>query len=201
MNGSSPQSSHNLPHQNTPTQQQTNQAYPFMNSPSVLSGYGATSNTNHGARPVSSGSDHRRGSINLPSPLSAAPVLAANNNSSYAGANLPVPVSPALNRSSSPHLPKSSPAQAPAVVTAAPSQQELDVPHASALPPAATGVSPTKHSPPRPTTSNGNLGLATPFVLPPVASLTPSPQHQNLTPPVKLSEPERTSPTGRAVAP
>lgn len=63
--------------------------------------------------------------------------------------------------------------------------------HASALPPATTGISPTKHSPPRPNTANGlaAFGSATPSVLPPVAPLPPSPQLPNLTPPVKSAEP------------
>jgi hypothetical protein len=58
-----------------------------------------------------------------------------------------------------------------------------------------TGISPTKHSPPRPSTSNGHIGFATPSVIPPKPSLTPSPQHQDLTPPVKVTEPERPYPT------
>jgi hypothetical protein len=151
----------------------------------------------NGSRPGSSGSDHRRSSINLPSPLSSAPVLAPSNNG-YHGTNLPMSCSPALSTASSPHLTKSSPLQAsspPIVQAGVPLQQERDAGHAAALPPAVTGISPIKHSPPRPSTSNGSLGFATPSVLPPVASLAPSPQHQNLTPPVKPSEPERPLPT------
>jgi hypothetical protein len=68
--------------------------------------------------------------------------------------------------------------------------------HSSPLPPVATGLSPTKHSPPRSMASNGSLASVTPSVLPPVA-LSPSPQHQNLTPPVKSSEPERRRENGQ----
>ncbi|KAG9244810.1 hypothetical protein BJ878DRAFT_396797, partial [Calycina marina] len=60
----------------------------------------------------------------------------------------------------------------------------------SVLPPVSTGYSPVKHSPPRPTISNGSFGSATPLMIPPVASLSPSPRLQNLSPPVKHSEPE-----------
>jgi hypothetical protein len=42
--------------------------------------------------------------------------------------------------------------------------------------------------------------VATPSVLPPIM-MTPSPQLQNLTPPVKPSEPERPLPNAQTVAP
>lgn len=63
--------------------------------------------------------------------------------------------------------------------------------HATALPPATTGISPIKHSSHRPATANGLVAFssATPSVLPPVAPLPPSPQLLNLTPPVKSAEP------------
>lgn len=70
--------------------------------------------------------------------------------------------------------------------------------HSSPLPPVSTGLSPKKNSPPRPIASNGSLTSATPSVLPPVA-LSPSPQHQNLTPPVKSSEPERRRENGQTI--
>ncbi|KAK7416124.1 hypothetical protein QQX98_005452 [Neonectria punicea] len=58
--------------------------------------------------------------------------------------------------------------------------------------PAPAGISPTKHSPPRPTDpgSATKISIATP-ILPPVASLSPSPRPQVLTPPSKPSEPHR----------
>ncbi|OBS27467.1 hypothetical protein FPOA_01409 [Fusarium poae] len=57
--------------------------------------------------------------------------------------------------------------------------------------PSTAGLSPTKHSPPRPLDSakSNRFKVATP-ILPPVA-LSPSPQHQILTPPTKHSEPPR----------
>ncbi|KAM5356341.1 hypothetical protein ACJ41O_002987 [Fusarium nematophilum] len=56
--------------------------------------------------------------------------------------------------------------------------------------PATGGYSPIKHSPPRPASSStSKIKIATP-ILPPVA-LSPSPQHQVLTPPTKSSEPPR----------
>ncbi|KAM0422949.1 hypothetical protein ACHAPD_001419 [Fusarium lateritium] len=57
--------------------------------------------------------------------------------------------------------------------------------------PSTAGLSPTKHSPPRPLDSakSSRFKAATP-ILPPVA-LSPSPQHQILTPPTKHSEPPR----------
>ncbi|KAH7160113.1 hypothetical protein B0J13DRAFT_121428 [Dactylonectria estremocensis] len=60
--------------------------------------------------------------------------------------------------------------------------------------PAQAGISPTKHSPPRPTDrgSASKITIATP-ILPPVASLSPSPRPQVLTPPSKPSEPPRPS--------
>jgi hypothetical protein len=197
VNGSGHNVSQQSMPQSTPTQQHGSSRYPqTQGSPSIPTshGYGASlPHAMNGSRPVSSGSDHRRSSVNLPSPLSSAPVLASSDNG-YSGSNAPVSRSPALSTASSPHLTKSSPLQSlspPIEQVGVPLQQERDAGHAAALPPAVTGISPTKHSPPRPSTSNGSFGLATPSILPPVASLTPSPQHQNLTPPVKASEPER----------
>lgn len=57
--------------------------------------------------------------------------------------------------------------------------------------PAKAGFSPIKHSPPRPVSSGSaaRFSAASP-ILPPV-TLSPSPQHQVLTPPSKSSEPPR----------
>lgn len=56
------------------------------------------------------------------------------------------------------------------------------------------GISPSKQSPP-PSRSqnNGTNSTPTPAILPPVATLSPSPSHQNLTPPVKSADPVRPS--------
>jgi len=206
VNGSSPQNNHNVSNQpvpqNTPVQQHGTVRYPFNQaSPSIPAhhGHGASlsSHAVHGTRPGSSASEHRRSSINLSSPLSGVPVLTPSNNT-YPGTSFPAAGSPAFNSTASPHPAKSSPLQVSSPPVA---QQERDAGHTSALPPAATGISPTKHSPPRLSTSNGSFGSSTPSVLPPVSSLTPSPQHQNLTPPVKPAEPERALPNGQTVAP
>lgn len=113
-------------------------------------------------------------------------------------------------RPSSPLGTKSSPA-AGARIVSTPLPQLTPVqsdPHArngvidrsSPLPPSRRGLSPTKHSPPVPLRHqvNGSAGAgaspsATP-VFPPSAALAPSPQQQNLAPPVKpvkLAEPAK----------
>lgn len=187
-------SNHHVPHQSTPQstpiQQHGSTSYSQMQgSPSMSTNHGYGSNLSqgmNGSRPVSSGSDHRRSSINLPSPLANAPVLAPSNG-------FPVSGNPV---SSSPHPRRSSPLQSssPPIVQTVVSLQH-DVGHASALPPAVTGISPIKHSPPTPSASNGHTGSVTPSIIPPKPSLTPSPQHQDLTPPMKVPEPERSYPT------
>ena len=53
------------------------------------------------------------------------------------------------------------------------------------------GISPLKRSPPPTSSSNGISSTPTPAILPPVTALSPSPSHQNLTPPVKSSDPLR----------
>jgi len=127
---------------------------------------------------------HRRGSMNFPSP---APVLtpAKPYHSPFAPSSSPP-------NQSTPSMPAKFNFAPPQAVSSpmAPAFEQPQT-HTSVLPPASTGYSPTKHSPPRPTTSNGSFGSATPSMLPPVASLSPSPRLQNLSPPVKPSEPER----------
>ncbi|KAJ4413774.1 hypothetical protein N0V82_008318 [Gnomoniopsis sp. IMI 355080] len=65
------------------------------------------------------------------------------------------------------------------------------------LPSSRGGISPTKHSPqPRSGSSTYNAGdrmlsSPAPAVMPPVASLSPTPQKTDLTPPVKIDEPVR----------
>ena len=196
INGSSSQNNNNLPHlppsQSTPIQQHDGSGLlETQSSPSLSSshGNGASFSSVNGARPLS-GEEQRRGSINLPSPLLGAPVLTPSNKME-SGGNFSVSGNPSLNFIISPQLTKSSPdlASSPLTVKAAPLEQFNDRGHVTVLPPAATGISPTKHSPPRSTALNGSFDSATPSSLPPVASLVPSPQHQNLTPPIKLSEP------------
>ena len=138
----------------------------------------------NGAASPSKSEVHRRGSMNFPSP---APVLtpAKPYHSPFAPSSSP----PNQSTPSMPAKFNFAPPQA-ASSPIAPAFEQAQV-HTSVLPPVSTGYSPIKHSPPRPTTSNGSFGSATPSMLPPVASLSPSPRLQNLSPPVKPSEPER----------
>lgn len=156
----------------------------------------------------------QRYEASTPSRVTAAQPRASSNGSSFPdtahmpyppfGAPLSTPVSkphPAANLvHSSPFVhatPNSQitralpPQSASSVGTKSPHYEQIrDLSHAAPLYPAATGLSPTKNSPPRPIASNGSMPSMAPSVFPPVA-LSPSPQHQNLTPPVKSSEPER----------
>ncbi|OHE91753.1 PHD-finger domain-containing protein, partial [Colletotrichum orchidophilum] len=62
------------------------------------------------------------------------------------------------------------------------------------LPAPEGGLSPTKHSPPIPRPQPPSIKTpALPAVLPPVATLSPSPRQQILTPPIKPAEPVRRS--------
>jgi hypothetical protein len=153
-----------------------------------------STNISNGSRPSSSSNDRRRGSLHMPSPFSGTPILTPlqkpNSGTSFAPMS-----SPAFHPTPSLH-PRSSPPLAP--ITAQ-TRHQGDTGHSSALPSSVTGLSPTKHSPPRPT-SNGSFTVGTPSMLPHV-SLSPSPQHQNLTPPVKPSEPDRNRLNGKAVVP
>jgi hypothetical protein len=151
-------------------------------------------NMTNGSRPASSGNDQMPGSMHMPSPLSSAPVLTPLHKS-QPSPNFQSLSSPAFHPTPS-LQPKSSPPPANMTAQAQPAQE---ISHSAALPSALTGLSPTKHSPPRPT-SNGSFTAGTPSMLPPVC-LSPSPQHQNLTPPVKASEPDRNRLNGQTVVP
>jgi hypothetical protein len=187
VNGNSQQHPQ-FPVQGTPVQHTMTNSSPMQTSPSPAASNPFVKPTSRPVigQPPQYDDGHRRSSISLPSPLSGAPVLTPSNK---------LPPTAVFSTSSSPpvastpsaqsHL-KFSPAQTAPTTTQLPlAPQNQDPSRASALPPASTGISPTKHSPPRPTTSNGSLGSATPSILPPVASLSPSPQIQNLSPPVK----------------
>lgn len=203
LNGQSPFSSP-LPHSPIslppPVPQQS---YSFLN------GHGPPS-ANHAdphSTPAPNGNRHlpyeqvaRRSSMSFPSPLATAPVLN------------PPPVSSAVPTSNSPATttnPTSiaytneplNPSHDVSASTPAPQAQmpyASNIPyHSTTLPPTSAGISPIKQSPPpRPTTSNGagsfgSFGSSTPTYIPSVAPLSPSPMVQNLSPPVKPSEPER----------
>jgi hypothetical protein len=143
----------------------------------------------------------RRPSVSFPSPLNGAPVLQ------------PSPAQFAAAAATPQQLPRPVPA------FSTPAHQQTPSYVDGALPPSSAGISPVKHSPPlRPTTANGQNGLAasfntsfngsfgegvrgTPTTIPPIAPLSPSPRPQDLTPPVKkmdygqpLYSPDVTSP-------
>jgi hypothetical protein len=187
----------------TPVQHNPTRHSPVASSP-ALSAYGAPPSPRalNGPHPGSNDESQRRSSINISSPVASAPVLNSLNRPNPA---MSVPSSSSQVIGPTPSTkpaPFSPPDQASSPSMHAPSlQRNHDPGHASALPPAATGLSPTKHSPPRPSTSNGSFSSATPSVLPPVASLSPSPLLQNLTPPVKPSEPERYRQSSQSVWP
>lgn len=130
----------------------------------------------NGSRPTS------RSSMHLPSPLASAPILTPIQKPNALSYHQPLS-SPAFHPTPS-LQPRSSP---PLVHMDAQARQEQENDQPSVLPSASTGLSPTKHSPPR-SSSNGSFTAGTPSMLPPI-SLSPSPQHVNLTPPVKTSEP------------
>lgn len=146
--------------------------------------------TQNGQSQASTEQARRRTSMTFSSPLASAPILMPSP--SYNA----VPQSD-LDLNNGGHQ---SPSLAQAAISTAsrafatPVSRSHDLPsepdpgHLSALPPPITGMSPTKHSPPRPTTANG---FATPSVLPPVAPMSPSPQLQDLTPPVKPTDQDR----------
>lgn len=148
--------------------------------------------TQNGQQTPHANQSQQKGSRAVPSPLAAnnmptEPTLNGQNGMAYS--SLP------KNSTASGQQPVKSPSAQLKSLFSPPCVQTQDPyfhsgsSHVSALPPAITGISPTKHSPPRPTTTNG---IATPSVLPPVAPLSPSPQQPNFkTPPVKSSEPEK----------
>ncbi|TVY26524.1 hypothetical protein LHYA1_G003934 [Lachnellula hyalina] len=194
-------------HRNGVQSQQSSSTHYLQGSPSFsINPYGAPTPSNGagGHLPEISDNGRRRSSINLSSPLAGAPVLTPttkiNPSSSFPASSSPVLTNgPSMHtwqppKASPPHGVPSSPAQE------LPGQQYANSGHASPLPPAVTGLSPTKHSPPR-STSNGSISSTTPSMLPPVAPLSPSHQMQNLSPPVKSSEPDRAKPNGQAIAP
>jgi hypothetical protein len=145
------------------------------------------------------GSD-RRNSASMLHPLGTP--LSTPVSKPQPAANLPPLSSPFVNATPNSHFSAGLLHQPPSSVgTKTPHyEQSRDAIHATPNHPVATGLSPTKHSPPRPMTSNGSVASTTTSVLPPIA-LSPSPQHQNLTPPVKSSEPERKRENGHNISP
>ncbi|KAG4425700.1 hypothetical protein IFR04_001162 [Cadophora malorum] len=185
-NGSVSQQNSAQTARNTPVQPPSARYSPAQGTPSNAGNYiyGTTPSSHmvNGPRPGSSDSGHRRSSFNMPSPLAGVPVLTPSNKP-------PPPQMARISNSPPTHSTTTEPIKSS---PPRPSSQGLpsdstDSGHASALPSAATGLSPTKHSPPRPA-SNGSFGSATPSILPPITSLSPSPQHQNLSPPIKPAE-------------
>ena len=126
----------------------------------------------------------------LPTPITTVAMLSQSPHTrGHGSANSSLPQESSTNS----QLPSKSPPAPHRFLSPLPSKHPdesaltSDPSQASALPHNTTGISPIKHSPPRPETANGltAFALATPSVLPPVAPLPPSPQLPNLTPPVK----------------
>jgi hypothetical protein len=147
--------------------------------------------------PASTDGHNRQHSGNMACPVSGTPVLTTINKP-HPTTNLPPPSSPLFKATPSVQSARTLPPQpASSVGTKGPHYEQVrDPSHTSPVHPVAGGLSPTKHSPPRPMPSNGSLASIVPSVLPPIA-LSPSPQHQNLTPPVKTSELERRHENGQ----
>ncbi|KAL9598210.1 MAG: hypothetical protein Q9219_004630 [cf. Caloplaca sp. 3 TL-2023] len=137
-------------------------------------------NTFDRVRPGSSlGPNHNISPVKNPSAFSSPPVSYSTprlspytNGMTTATPNLPAALPPPVKQQASPppralHPPSSSPVNHPPLYNNAPS---------------SPGFSPTKQSPPRPRSS---LGAGTTPVIPPVASLAPSPKQQNYQPPIK----------------
>lgn len=164
---------------------------------SALHGYAShpPATATNGQQPKQDNGIDRRNSMNLPSPLSKTPILTPRVTGNYAA--FPLSSSPAVNYTPSakfsPQSVSTPQAQMP------PFEHIQDSSHASILPPATTGYSPTKHPSRQPSTSTGSFAASTPSALPPVTSLSPSPQVQNFTPPVKPSDPERKRDYGQSV--
>lgn len=197
-----PSSAHafSSPHPNSPTNLPPPgqpPVYTFMNGSGVSynkttqSQLSSKSNGVNGSRQVVDDGNPFGGPINHPSsPFTGAHLLtpATKSNESPGSSKI-------QNTTPNMHIWKPSGSSPP---QAAPVQEQ---PQEKVLPPATMGFSPTKHSPPRSTASNGSFGSVTPSVLPPVASLSPILHAQNLSPPVKMAEPERHKLNGQASSP
>ncbi|CAG8973619.1 hypothetical protein HYALB_00002184 [Hymenoscyphus albidus] len=199
-----PSSSHvfSSPHPNSPTNLPPPgqpPVYTFMNGSGInynktTPGQVSTGNGVNGNRNVRRDSNPFGSIANLPSsPFTGAPLLTPATKASD---TLEAPASSkGQNPTPTMHTwkPNSSPPQA-GVTSTVPEEQGQE----KVLPPATMGFSPTKHSPPRSTASNTSFGSVTPSILPPVTSLSPILRAQNLSPPVKMAEPERSKVNGQA---
>lgn len=163
-----PTSSHafSSPHPHSPTNlppPSQNKSYTFVGGNGQYNQYGPQShepyiaNTSTSLHSTPFNADHRRSSINLPSPLGTAPNLPPVNHqrtpipaprksnspsTSFSAAIPPIASSPVPILSPNP---QSSPPR--------PGSSSFDPSQSSDLPPSSTGISPTKQSPPRPTAS------------------------------------------------
>jgi hypothetical protein len=187
--------------QDKPVQDDAARYPPMQTSPSPATpqsfGVSTPSRAMSVQAPASTDGHNRQHSGNMAYPLSGTPVLTPINKP-HPTANLPPLSSPLFKATPSMQSARTLPPQpASSVGTKSPHYEQVrDPSHTSPVHPIAGGLSPTKHSPPRPMPSNGSLASIAPSVLPPIA-LSPSPQHQNLTPPVKSSELERRHENGQ----
>lgn len=142
------------------------------------------------SQPNGSKPTERRSSTSFPSPLAGAPVLTPRQYNPTPGTPGLPQYNGSMESDSRVQIPPPSPGKHSSPLPSSHTQSFQVTDHAAALPPAATGLSPTKHSPPRPSTSNGDAINGTPSALPPIAPLLPSSPVQNLSPPVKPADPE-----------
>lgn len=126
-----------------------------------------------------------------------------SNGKPFANSNDTLPASPTRARATPGPWDTTSPRPGNSSLMATPIiSREHGIPgsaHSSfTLPAPEGGLSPTKHSPPAPRPQPPSVKTpALPAVLPPVATLSPSPRQQILTPPIKLAEPiRRPQPSG-----
>jgi hypothetical protein len=190
--------------QGSPVQNNSARLPPIQASPSPAApqryGVSTPSRVTTVEPPASSDGSNHQSSVGMPYP-SGTP-LSTPVSKAQPAVNLPPLSSPFVNATPNSQFARALPPQpASSAGTNSPHYEQIrGTNHSTPLHPVGTGLSPTKHSPPRPMSSNGSLASMTPSVLPPVA-LSPSPQHQNLTPPVKSSEPERKPENGRNISP
>ncbi|VDB94787.1 Bgt-5210-2 [Blumeria graminis f. sp. tritici] len=121
------------------------------------------------------------------SPIAVIPNLTLTSNPIP---TLASPNNPNLNPSNTYGSPSLIPPHSPLRLSLNTEGHEFD--HTSALPPAKTGISPVKTSPLRVSDTDISFSSPAPTILPPVATLIPSPKLDYICPPVKSSEPERT---------
>lgn len=118
--------------------------------------------------PPVNGINGRRNSVVLPSPLANKPLVNGEH---------PIAPTPSIAQ--------------PQETANAQSHSRDDLPATPG--PSMAGISPIKHSPPRPASSHGpsDFAASAPFAVEAIPSLVPTPQKLNLSPPVKVDLPDK----------